>query len=82
MNTDTIMQNVQDIFREVLDDQSLEVDEETTPANIKDWDSLSHVILITALEKKFKIKFKLDDLQKMGSIGEIVALIEKKLCGP
>ena len=79
MKTEDIMEKIQDVFREVLDDETLEIREETVPGDIDDWDSLSHVILIVALEEKFAVKFKITELQKLGDVGDMARLVAEKI---
>ena len=74
-----IIEKIQDVFREVLDDETLEIREETVPGDIDDWDSLSHVILIVALEKEFQVKFKITELQALGDVGDMARLLAAKI---
>ena len=79
MKTEDIMEKIQDVFREVLDDETLEIREGTVPGDIDDWDSLSHVILIVALEKEFEVKFKITELQTLVDVGDMARLVVEKL---
>jgi acyl carrier protein len=67
------------IFREVLNNDSVQLKNETTAADIEEWDSLNHIELVVALEKHFKIKFNFAELQKFKNVGEMCASIVAKL---
>jgi acyl carrier protein len=67
------------IFREVFDDGTLTIKRETTADDIDDWDSLSHLNLVIAVEMKFGVKFALGELQSLKNVGEMVDLVGKKL---
>ena len=67
------------IFREVFDDSSIVLSRETTSDDVEDWDSLTHMNLVVAMELKFKIKFALGELQKLKNVGEMLDLINRKL---
>jgi acyl carrier protein len=73
-----ILEDVQQIFRDIFDDEKLVVVEKTNADEIEDWDSLAHIRLIVAIEKHFLIKFAFGELQALKNVGEMVALIEKK----
>ena len=66
-----ILKGVQDIFIDVLEDDDIVLNYNTTADDIKEWDSLNHVVLIVEIEKKFKFKFKLEEIQSFRNIGEI-----------
>jgi len=74
-----IMTELNGIFRQLFEDESLMVTRTTTADDIDDWDSITHMILVTAVEKKFGIKFSLVDLTTLNTVGDMVDLIEKKL---
>lgn len=72
------MEILNGIFREVFDDDSIVVKRETTADDIDDWDSLSHLNLVIAVEMKFGIKFALGELQALKNVGDMADLIVKK----
>ena len=71
MQMEEILKGVQDIFIDVLEDDDIVLNYNTTADDIKEWDSLNHVVLIVEIEKKFKFKFKLEEIQSFRNIGEI-----------
>lgn len=73
-----ILANVQEVFREVFDDESIVINNDTTSTDIEDWDSLAHIHLVVALEQRFKIKFALGESLTLKNVGEMIDLIEEK----
>ena len=73
-----IKMELQKIFREIFDDDSIEIFDEMTAADIEDWDSLTHIQLVTAIEAKFSIQFTIAEVGGTKNVGEFIALIEKK----
>ena len=67
------------IFRKTFNDDSLVLSDELTANDIDQWDSLSHMQLITEIEDGFSVKFKLKDLNKMRNVGDMIDLIISKL---
>ncbi len=70
-----IYERLNEVFRDVFDDDSLCVNQRTTAADIEDWDSLSHITLIAAVEDEFRMKFSMKEVVEMKNVGEMVALI-------
>ena len=67
-----------EIFRQVFDDDTIVVDLTTTANDIEEWDSLTHINLVVAVEMRFKIKFALGELQSLKNVGDMAALVNKK----
>jgi acyl carrier protein len=78
MNADPILRELQPIFSDVLDLPGLQLTPESNATNVEGWDSLAHVNLVVAIEKRFKIKFGLGELQTLKNVGEMAALIRRK----
>jgi len=68
-----------EVFRNVFDDDTIEITPETTANDIEGWDSLSHVNLIIAVEIKFNIEFNQKEARSFSNVGEMEKCIEKKL---
>ena len=68
---------VQDIFRDNFDDDTLEITRSTCADDIEDWDSLEQINLLTAIEKKFNIKFKLADVRGLKDVGDLLDLVAR-----
>jgi len=73
------MEILNGIFCEVFDDATLNIKRETTADDIDDWDSLSHLNLVIAVEMKFGVKFALGELQSLKNVGDMADLVDKKL---
>jgi acyl carrier protein len=67
-----------DIFRKVFNNDSLVLRNEMTANDVDNWDSLSHMILISEIENDFAIKFRLKDLNKMRNVGDMIDIIISK----
>jgi acyl carrier protein len=46
---------------------------------VDDWDSLAHINLVTSIEKRYKIKFALGELQELKDVGDMIDLINLKI---
>lgn len=77
MDEKTILAAVQDIFRDNFDDEELVITRETCADDIEDWDSLEQINLLTAIEKKFSIKFKLADVRGLKDVGDLLDLVAR-----
>lgn len=73
------LNKVQVIFRDVLDNQDIVLSRETTADEIEEWDSLSHISLVVAIEKEFGIRFALGELQRLKNVGDMIDLIGRKV---
>lgn len=78
MNAAAILAELQPIFSDVLDLPDLQLTPQSNATNVEGWDSLAHVNLVVAIEKRFGIKFALGELRDLKNVGEMVDLIQKK----
>ena len=78
MDKNQIMGEVQEIFRDVLDNEDIELTADTVADDIEEWDSLSHIQLIVAIEKHFKVKFTSKEILSWKNVGEMVDCISTK----
>ena len=78
MNKSEVLKKVNDIFIDVLDIQDIVLTESTTANDVEDWDSLTHIQLIVAIEKKFKIRFTSKEIQSWKNVGEMIDCILTK----
>jgi acyl carrier protein len=79
MDSSTIIKDIQPIFRDVLDLPDLQLTRQSNASNVEGWDSLAHVNLVMAIEKRYKIKIALGELQDLKNVGEMADLIVRKL---
>lgn len=78
MSTD-IEARVNRVFQAVFDAPDLTVGSETTANDVEGWDSLTHIDLIVAVEKEFKIRFRTAEVNGMKNVGDLVRLIVQKV---
>lgn len=74
-----IFAKLNEVFQDVFDDEDITVTEETTSADIEDWDSHEHINLIVAVEKCFGIKFNMGEVTTMKNVGAMVDLIAQRI---
>ena len=79
MSREEVYQQLNEVFRDVFDDEDITVNDATTADDIEDWDSLEHINLIVAVEKKFNIKFNMGEVNKFKNVGEMVDEIIAKM---
>ena len=79
MEAAEIRERVNQIFREVFDDESIRIFDTMTAADVEEWDSLNHINLIVAVERSFKIKFTTKEVSNLANVGEFLGLIGSKL---
>lgn len=79
MEKNEILAQVQDVFRDVLDEESIVLCDSTTANDVEDWDSLTHIQIIVALEKHFGIKFLSREILSWKNVGEMVDCIASKI---
>jgi len=74
-----IIKTVQDVFIDVLEDDDIVLNYNTAADDVKDWDSLNNILLIVEIEKKFKLKFKLEEIYSFKNVGEMCDYIFNKV---
>ncbi len=67
------------VFREIFEDPAISLKDETTAQDIEGWDSLRHIDLIMQLEEEFGLRFTVDDITGLKNVGEMIAMLERKL---
>ena len=77
MDTREIFERLDRVFQDVFDDDTIHVTPKTTADDIEDWDSLEQINLLVAIEKKFSIKFKLDDVKNLPNVGAMLDLVKR-----
>ena len=78
METKAIYARLNRVFQDVFDDDTIHIRPETTADDIEDWDSLEHITLISAVERAFRIRFKMGEISSMKNVGEMVAIIQSR----
>tara|TARA_S200000501_G_scaffold353343_1_gene373050 strand:+ start:193 stop:447 length:255 start_codon:yes stop_codon:yes gene_type:complete len=78
MKFSEIILKVNDVFKDVFDDENLIINRKTSSNNIEDWDSLNHIILVVEIEKKLSIRFNSGEISTFKNVGEMCDAILKK----
>lgn len=77
MDRQQTLLEIQDIFRDNFDDDSIILAHTTNAEDIEDWDSLEQINLLTAIEKKYGLKFNLNDVRNLENVGDLLNLLER-----
>ncbi len=75
----TTLEILNNVFREVFEDNEIQITSDTTANDIEAWDSLSHITLILAIELKFDIEFSSGEIRSFANAGEMLKSIESKI---
>lgn len=81
MDTRGIFERLDRVFQDVFDDDTIHVTPKTTADDIEDWDSLEHITLISAVEREFRMKFKMGEISSMKNVGEMAYIIAARAKG-
>ncbi len=79
MKREEIYKKLTEIFRDVFDDETLIINDNTSADDIDEWDSLSHISLISAIEYEFDFRFDMKAVQKLENVGQMVDLISDSI---
>ena len=79
MERNETLQKVNEVFIEILDNENIKLQDTTTAADVEEWDSLTHIQLIVAIEKKFGIRFTSKEIQSWKNVGEMLDSISAKV---
>lgn len=77
MDREEILKQLNDIFVDTLDNEEVVIEESTQASDVDDWDSLTHIMLVVAIEKHFKIKFSSKEILSWKNVGEMMDCIQK-----
>ena len=77
-SSDAVLARVQDVFRAELDDEDLLIAPDTSQRNLKAWDSLAHIRLVSGIENEFDIQFSLAEIEQISAVRQFVQLIEER----
>ncbi len=67
------------VFRQVLEDDSIELTPTTTAEDVEGWDSMNHIFIVVELEKRFGVKFHAAEMEELKNVGELATLVKQKL---
>ena len=79
MGNEKMLSEINTIFIDVLDNDQIKLTTDTTANDIEEWDSLSHIQLIVAIEKHFKIKFTSSEIHTWKTVGQMMQTITQRI---
>lgn len=79
MTRDEIITKLTPIVREMLQDETLNINDEMSPANVATWTSMSFMMMLKEIENQFGIEFKMMEILRLQNMGAIIAAIESKV---
>ena len=79
MEHEKLIKELNKIFIDIFEDDSILLNEHTTTSDIEAWDSLNHIQMITAVEKHYKIRFGLNELLNFKNVGDLCKAIQEKI---
>lgn len=79
MSKDSILERLQDIFRDIFEEDDLVINETTDASTIEAWDSLAHINLLAAIQSDFSISFSIDEITDIKNVGDMIDNIQKKM---
>jgi acyl carrier protein len=78
MDEQQIYAQLEEIFQNVFDEDSIQVTPQLSAKDVDGWDSLTHIRLMLAVEKAFKVKFTSSEIGKLENVGDLVGLIKTR----
>ena len=78
MTNQEIIEKLNGVFSDVFDEEIV-VTPQTTASDIEDWDSLTHITLISEVEDAFNVKFSMKEVMGMQYVGEMIDIIQKRI---
>jgi acyl carrier protein len=79
MDRTDILKQVNEVFIDILDNKNIILSDETSAGDIEEWDSLNHIQLVVAIERKFGIRFTSRQIQGWAKVGEMIDAIRSKV---
>lgn len=79
MEKEKVYEKLNGIFRDVLDNETIHLTDETTARDIAEWDSVSHIDLVVTIEEEFGVSFSMQEVNELKNVGEMVQLLQQKI---
>ena len=76
-----VARRLAEVFQETFDDPGLEIRDSMTAADVDEWDSLQHIVLVLAVEREFRIRLNPAEVGKLENVGRMVDLLQTKAGG-
>jgi acyl carrier protein len=78
MDRADIIERLEPVMRDVFDDDSIQYRDDLSANDVEEWDSLSHIRFIVAVEKAFRVRFTSSEMEGFNSVGDLVDAVAKK----
>ncbi len=78
MERNIVLNQINEIFIDILDNKQIQLSDKTTANDIEEWNSLTHMELVVSIEKHFKIRFSLKEIQSWSNVGEMIDCVLSK----
>ncbi len=75
LDSNEIKKRLNQVFQNVFDDESIEINEQTTADDIEDWDSLMHITLVLSIEKEFGVELNAAEVSKLSNVGAMIDIL-------
>lgn len=72
------LQELQDIIRDIFDDDGLIITENTCARDIEEWDSIAQMDIVLAVERHFHVKFLPEEIVALKIVGDIIRLVQAR----
>jgi acyl carrier protein len=79
MTREVLFEKLQEIFRDIFDDETIIIQDSTNSTDIDHWDSLNHINLIMTIENEFKVKFNFEELAQFKNVGVLADVLLNKI---
>lgn len=79
MDRTELLKTLEEIFQDVFGDENLTIREDMNSNDIEEWDSLTHISILAAVQDEFHVSFNINEITAMKNVGDLISGIEKKL---
>ena len=79
MTREDVMEKVNEIARDIFDDEDLVLEDETVASDVDGWDSLTHLSFLNEIEDEFGFKFAMKEVQGLQNVGELIDVIAERV---
>jgi acyl carrier protein len=76
MTTESTVETLTNVFREIFDDDTIEIRRDMTAGDIDGWDSLTHIRLIIAVERAFGVRIPSTKIANLNNVGDLIDAIQ------
>ena len=76
-----VVRRLTGVFQETFEDPDLELRDSMTAADVDEWDSLQHIVLVLAVEREFRIRLNPAEVGKLENVGRMIDLLQAKAGG-